>query len=133
MDDPTPVHTDAPFALPARKRRVALIGNCQMQAMTNLYKKFVAGGTGDILTPVPSYEDLTEDGRATIEQADLVVEQLFDMKPVPVASVATDQWGSSVVRLEFRPRSWEPIKKLVPESNDDRPLGLALFGLTRLG
>ena len=49
--------------------------------MTNLYKKFVAGRTGEILTHVPSYEDLTPDDRATIEQADLIVEQLFDLKP----------------------------------------------------
>lgn len=78
-----------PVVLPSRSRRVALIGNCQAQAMTNLYQKFAAGRTGDILTHVPSYEDLTEEDRATIERADLVVEQLFDIKPqADVAGIA---------------------------------------------
>lgn len=98
MDDPTPVRglpltepssLSRPALLSSRRRRVALIGNCQTQAMTNLYRKFVAGRTGEILAHVPSYEDLTADDRATIEQADLVVEQLFDMKPqADIAGIA---------------------------------------------
>ncbi len=61
-------------------RRIVLIGNCQMQAMAGLYKRFVAGRSGDVLEHVPSYQDLSDQHRIAIQQADLVVEQLFDLK-----------------------------------------------------
>jgi tetratricopeptide (TPR) repeat protein len=64
-----------------RGRRIVLIGNCQMQAMAGLYRRFVAGRSGDVVEHVPSYQDLSEDNRNAIQQADLVVEQLFDLKP----------------------------------------------------
>jgi tetratricopeptide (TPR) repeat protein len=64
-----------------RSRQIVLIGNCQMQAMAGLYKRFVAGRAGDVVKHVPSYEDLTDDHRDAIQQADVVVEQLFDLKP----------------------------------------------------
>src|ERR1700733_10773191 len=81
--DPTPNDRGftIPALLPSRKRRVAVIGNCQAHAMTALYRTFVACRTGEILTHVASYEDLTRDDIAAIEQADLIVEQLFDLKP----------------------------------------------------
>jgi tetratricopeptide (TPR) repeat protein len=63
-----------------RGRRIVLIGNCQMQAMAGLYKRFVAGRTGDVLEHVPSYQDLTDEHRSAIQEADLIVEQLFDQK-----------------------------------------------------
>lgn len=61
-------------------RHIVLIGNCQVQAMAGLYKRFVARRSGDVVEHVPSYQDLTEENRAAIERADLVVEQLFDLK-----------------------------------------------------
>jgi hypothetical protein len=79
-----PAATVAPprlIVLPVRRRRVVMIGNCQAQAMMNLYKRFVAGGNGDILKHVPTYADLSASDRTAIEQADLIVEQLFDMRP----------------------------------------------------
>jgi tetratricopeptide (TPR) repeat protein len=64
-----------------RGRQIVVIGNCQMQAMAGLYKRFVAGRSRDVIEHVPSYSDLTDAHRAAIQQADLVVEQLFDLKP----------------------------------------------------
>jgi tetratricopeptide (TPR) repeat protein len=84
--DPLP----APAMMPFRGRKVAVVGNCQAQAMTNLYRKFVAGRTGETLTYVASYADLTPNDRKAIEQADLVVEQLFDLtQPADMGGVAT--------------------------------------------
>jgi tetratricopeptide (TPR) repeat protein len=65
---------------PRRGRQIVLIGNCQMQAMAGLYKRFVSGRSGDIVEHVASYQDLTDENRATIQRADVVVEQLFDLK-----------------------------------------------------
>ncbi|HEY4042937.1 MAG TPA: hypothetical protein VGM32_13980, partial [Rhodopila sp.] len=76
--DPTP--RQGFVFLAAQKRRVAVVGNCQAQAMMGLYQKFAAARTGDILTFVPSYAQLTAEGRAAIDQADLIVEQLFDIR-----------------------------------------------------
>ncbi len=85
-----PALLSRPAVLPSRGRRVAMIGNCQAQAMMNLYTRFVAGRTNETLIHVPTYEDLTESDRLAIEQADLVVEQLFDMKPqADIAGIAS--------------------------------------------
>jgi tetratricopeptide (TPR) repeat protein len=65
---------------PAGARRIVLVGNCQMQAMEGLYRRFVSGRTGDVLEYVASYQDLTPEGQSAIEKADLVVEQLLDLK-----------------------------------------------------
>lgn len=62
-------------------RRIVLIGNCQISAMASLYRRFVAVRTGDVLDYIPSYENLDEDARQRIRQADVVVEQLLDLKP----------------------------------------------------
>ncbi|HEY4041326.1 MAG TPA: WcbI family polysaccharide biosynthesis putative acetyltransferase, partial [Rhodopila sp.] len=78
---PEPPPRQGFVSLASQKRRVALVGNCQAQAMMGLYQKFAAARTGDVLTFVPSYAQLTAEGRAAIEQADLVVEQLFDIRP----------------------------------------------------
>jgi tetratricopeptide (TPR) repeat protein len=78
-----------------RGRQIVLIGNCQMQAMAGLYKRFVAGRTGDIVEHVPSYQDLTAEHRNAIQQADVVVEQLFDLKP----QVDTDTLSTTTPRL----------------------------------
>ena len=61
-------------------RRVALIGNGQVHAMAQLYRRFVAARTGDVVDYVASYENVTPEARAIIEGADLIVEQLFDVK-----------------------------------------------------
>ncbi|MDE8347711.1 MAG: macrocin O-methyltransferase, partial [Acidocella sp.] len=51
---------------------------------------------------------------------------------IPAKLVTLGEFGFPRVRLEFRPRSWEPISSLSPESNDGRQLGIALFGLRRV-
>jgi hypothetical protein len=84
-----------PLAGTPRARRIVLIGNCQMQAMMQLYQRFVAGRTGDRLRHVPSYADLTDDGRKAIEEADVVVEQLLDLKP----KADTDGLSTATARL----------------------------------
>jgi Flp pilus assembly protein TadD len=65
----------------AGRRRIVLIGNCQLGVMAALYDRYVAGGTGDVLKVIASYEDLTPEAAAAIEQADLVVEQVLDLGP----------------------------------------------------
>jgi tetratricopeptide (TPR) repeat protein len=78
-----------------RARKIVLIGNCQMQAMAGLYKRFVAGRTGDVVEHVPSYQDLSDEHRSAIQQADVVVEQLFDLKP----QVDTETLSTTTPRL----------------------------------
>ncbi len=55
------------------------------------------------------------------------------MVRVPAAAVTSEDAGFPLLRLEFRPRSVEPIIELDPARNDLRPLGLALFGIRRAG
>ena len=62
-----------------RGRRIVLIGNCQAQAMGQLYTRFVAGRSGDTINYIASYQDVNDDNRQAIENADVVVEQLFDL------------------------------------------------------
>jgi len=61
-------------------KKIAMIGNCQIQAMAGLYQRFVSPRTGDVVNYIASYEALSEDDRGAIEQADVIVEQLFDLK-----------------------------------------------------
>ena len=63
------------------KRKIVLVGNCQVNAMASLYKRFVTPRTGDTIEAVASYQDLTDDGLRLIEEADLLVEQILDMAP----------------------------------------------------
>jgi tetratricopeptide (TPR) repeat protein len=90
---PDPVAVRRPKV--AGARRIVLIGNCQMQAMAGLYRRFVAGRTGDVLQHVPSYQDLTDEHVQAIQQADVVVEQLFDLKP----QVDTDTLSTTTPRI----------------------------------
>ncbi len=75
-----------PRRAPPRRRRIVLVGNCQFNVMARLYDRYVAGETGDVLRVIPSYEELTPERSAEIQQADLVVEQVFD--PGPRADIA---------------------------------------------
>ena len=51
-----------------------------MQAMAGTYKQFVSGRSNDVVEHVPSYHDLVDRDREVIRRADIVVEQLFDLK-----------------------------------------------------
>jgi tetratricopeptide (TPR) repeat protein len=77
------------------RRRIVLIGNCQLGVMAALYERYVAGRTGDILKVVASYEDLTAEAAEAIEQADLVVEQLLDLR----AQADTAGLGATAPRI----------------------------------
>ncbi len=83
VDTPTAAAPATPVRLAQVRpaRQIVLIGNCQMQAMAGLYKRFVAGRSGDVMQHVPSYQDLTNQHRDAIQRADIVVEQLFDLQP----------------------------------------------------
>jgi tetratricopeptide (TPR) repeat protein len=84
--------------------RVVLIGNCQVQAITNLYKRFASKSAGQILTYIRSYEDISEEGRQAIESADILVEHVQDFAPkANVGGVATraDRIGVPVVNCGF--------------------------------
>jgi tetratricopeptide (TPR) repeat protein len=61
------------------RRRIVLVGNCQFDAMARLCERYIAGRTGDIVRVIPSYETLTPERCAVIQQADLVVEQVLDV------------------------------------------------------
>ena len=50
---------------------------------------------------------------------------------VPADAAVPGPWGFPVIALEFRPDSVAPVNTLAPERNDDRALGVALFGLRR--
>ena len=63
-----------------KARHIVLIGNCQINAMGQMYRRFVAGRTGDTVEHIPTYRELTPEHRAAIERADVVVEQLFDLE-----------------------------------------------------
>ncbi len=52
---------------------------------------------------------------------------------VPAAAVVPGDQGFPALQLEFRPRSAFPIAELDPARDDQRPLGLALFGIRRAG
>jgi len=60
-------------------RKIVFVGNCQADAMMNLYRRFVAFDSRDILIYVASYEAMTPQGQSAILNADLVVEQVFDL------------------------------------------------------
>ena len=61
-------------------RKIAFIGNCQLQAMYFLYDRFVRPRTGDKLDYLPSYQALTDAQRRATAQAEIVVEQVFDFE-----------------------------------------------------
>lgn len=62
-------------------RQIVLVGNCQVEAMMWMYRRFVAPRTRDVVAYVPSYESLTDDRRSLLEGADLIVEQVMDLTP----------------------------------------------------
>ena len=46
-------------------RRVVFIGNCQVQSLSQLYRRFADGPREEQIAYLPSYEDLTDDRAAT--------------------------------------------------------------------
>lgn len=64
----------------AERRHIVIVGNCQAGVLADLYRRFVAPRTGETIDHVASYTELTPEARASIQRADLIVEQLFDVR-----------------------------------------------------
>jgi tetratricopeptide (TPR) repeat protein len=61
---------------------IVFIGNCQLEGMSNVYREFVAGRTGEKVHHVPSHVHLTAAARDMLLTADIVVSQVQDLQPV---------------------------------------------------
>jgi tetratricopeptide (TPR) repeat protein len=59
--------------------KIVFVGNCQAAAWREIYKVFVCPYTGDETNFVGICDPLTHDGRTSIESADVVIEQVFDI------------------------------------------------------
>ncbi len=71
-------------------RRIVFVGNCQTQALFELYRRFAPDAADQALVFVPSHEDLSADNFAALERADILVEQRLDMQPaLQPARIAT--------------------------------------------
>jgi tetratricopeptide (TPR) repeat protein len=62
-------------------RRVVFIGNCQIYSLLQLYQRFSERKGEEEIVYLPSYEDLTDDRAARVAEADIIVEQRFDVAP----------------------------------------------------
>jgi tetratricopeptide (TPR) repeat protein len=72
-------------------RRVVFIGNCQVYSLSQLYQRFSERKGEEEIVYLPSYEDLTDDRAARIAEADIIVEQRFDVAPrVDVGGIASN-------------------------------------------
>lgn len=62
-------------------RSVLFFGNCQAEVLADIYRDHFAAELGDQVDFVPSIKGKPELHRDRIEQADIIVEQIFDFKP----------------------------------------------------
>lgn len=62
-------------------RRIVFVGNCQTQALSELYRRFAPDAAEQELVYVPSHEDLSPAHFTALEQADIMVEQRLDLQP----------------------------------------------------
>lgn len=60
---------------------IVFIGNCQLEGVSGVYRKFVASRTGETVHYVPSYAQLTGEAHDRLTTADVVVIQLQDLQP----------------------------------------------------
>lgn len=86
--NPTDTFREGSLALPSTRpsswpadqpRRIVAVGNCQVAAMAELYRRFAAGSRGDTITAVASYTDLDDAARTALREADIVIEQVMDV------------------------------------------------------
>jgi len=73
-------------------KRIVFVGNCQLDALRNLYDRFVGGATNDVTSFLPSWTEIDHSGVATLAGADLIVNQLQSFSgelelPEPVARI----------------------------------------------
>lgn len=65
--------TQAPAA-----RRIVFVGNCQMQAVHAVYRRFVTPHIPSVTSHIASYANLSDDARKLLASADIVVQQVQD-------------------------------------------------------
>ena len=56
--------------------RVVMIGNCQMDVMANLYRRFAFKSIGQDVRYIPSYRNVSREHRQALESADVIFVQL---------------------------------------------------------
>jgi tetratricopeptide (TPR) repeat protein len=72
-------------------KKIIFLGNCQVQAIYDLYLRFAAQAVDQQVRYVRSYEGLTDVDRTALEQADLIVEQIQEFQAsATVPGVAPD-------------------------------------------
>ena len=62
-------------------QRIVFVGNCQVLAISNLFRQFAWRRHEQALSYVAAYEELDDAGAEAIAQADLIIEQVFDVAP----------------------------------------------------
>jgi Flp pilus assembly protein TadD len=71
-------------------RKIVFIGNCQIHSILNLYRQFASRSDDEKLHYVRSYQSIGPEDRLSIEQADVIVEQVQDFQPkADVAGIPT--------------------------------------------
>jgi len=84
--------------------RIVMIGNCQVQALLGLYKRFAKLSHGQTVIYIRSYEDISPSDRQVIASADVVIEQVQDFRPKgDIAGITTkaERIGVPVVNCGF--------------------------------
>ena len=61
--------------------QIVFVGNCQMASLCELYRLFSEDTISSVISYLPSYEHLTEQGRASLAKADILIEQVLDLAP----------------------------------------------------
>lgn len=73
--------TDAQIEEKPVVRRVVFVGNCQLDTLSNLYRRAAGSESGDKVDYVASYKDADAGQRRVIEEADVLVQQVLDFVP----------------------------------------------------
>ena len=98
-------------------RRIVFAGNCQLVPLHNAYEKHIAPETNDRSTYIDSMDELSDASRRAIEEADVLVEQLFDFTEAGLADIpsAAKRYSIPLVTANFLwPFAREPHLSNVP-------------------
>jgi tetratricopeptide (TPR) repeat protein len=74
--------------MPANRMRVVMVGNCQIQSLAKLYKRFARVSFDQDIAYVPAYEEMSDADARLVEAADLLVEQVTDFAQKAEAGAA---------------------------------------------
>jgi hypothetical protein len=64
----------------AKRPSTVFVGNCQMNALSTLYRYMLGGSDHDVMY-VPSYSDATDDSQRAVADATVLVQQVLDFAP----------------------------------------------------